>query len=99
MATSRELEVATMRLNPLALALAFGVARVFVTIFTVLTMGAMPWVTSGGTVGSAPFVGFHLMLEWRFLLFQIVFGFLGAAIGGALAAVIYNGVIARKAPG
>lgn len=81
-----------MRLNPMALALAFGVAKVVVSIFTILSIFARTW-SMGGPMGRAPFV---FMLGDREIIFQLVLGFLGGAIGGALAAVIYNKVISRS---
>jgi hypothetical protein len=81
----------------MALALAFGLARVAVSIFSVLTVGVMPWITSGGVIGNRPFVGLQIMLEPRFLLFQLVTGFLGGAIAGWVSAAVYNKVVARRA--
>ena len=95
MTLHRDLELAAMRLNPMALALAFGVARVAVSIFSILTVAVMPWVTSGGVLAGRP-SGLYMMLEWRFLLFNLVTGFLGGAIAGWVSAVVYNKVIARK---
>lgn len=85
-----------MRLNPMALALAFGVAKVVVSVFSVVVIGAIPWLTSSGRVGDSTFIAVHFT-DYRFILFQLVLGFLGGAIAGALSAVIYNKVIARNA--
>lgn len=83
-----------MRLNPMALALAFGVAKVAVFIFSTLAISTMPWITTIGMFRS-PFPRLPFMLDYRFVLFQIVIGFVGGAIAGWLSAVIYNKVIAR----
>jgi hypothetical protein len=85
-----------MRLNPIALALAFGVAKVVVTIFTFLTIRAMPWIMAGGR-GTVHFFGGFAYGWTTLILFQVVIGFLGGAIAGWLSAVIYNKVIARNA--
>lgn len=84
-----------MRLNPLALALAFGVARIVVSIFSFLTIPAMSSIRTG-ILGIPSFGGYTF--PWvQIFLFDAVIGFIAAAVGGALAAVIYNKVIARRA--
>ncbi len=84
-----------MRLNPVALALAFGVAKVAVTIFSILGGAVTMWTIR--MPGGPPLTGMYAMLGFRFVAYGVIFGFLGGAIAGALAAVVYNKVIARSA--
>jgi hypothetical protein len=83
-----------MRLNPMALALAFGVAKVAVSIFSLLVVAS--GMSSIAMQGRVPFMGFHF-LGYGFVLYELVMAFIGGAIAGALAAVVYNKVIARSA--
>ena len=85
-----------MRLNPLALALAFGVAKLAVTVLTTLGIAVWQQITMGSGYGGHPFSLFSAM-GWPFLTLQVVMSFVGGAIAGALAAVVYNKVIARRA--
>ncbi len=87
-----------MRLSPLALALAFGAAKVIVGIFTYAASILTIWSISATRYGIlAPSWGMHATFSLQFILVQLlVFGFLGGALAGALAAVIYNNVISKR---
>ncbi|HET9392560.1 MAG TPA: hypothetical protein VFO29_03395 [Candidatus Rubrimentiphilum sp.] len=82
-----------MRLNPKALALAFGVAKVVVTVFTILSFSVSRWSLFGRV--PPPFLGGFDRTWFTISLYEVVVGFVAAAIGGALAAVVYNKVIAK----
>lgn len=86
-----------MRLNPMALALAFGVAKLAVTVLSMLGIAAWQQITMGSGYGGHSFMTLFNAMGWPFLGLQVVIGFAGGAIAGALAAVVYNKVIARKA--
>jgi hypothetical protein len=76
----------------MALALAFGVAKVAVSIFSLLVVAS--GISSIAIQGRVPFMGFHF-IGYGFALYELVIAFIGGAIAGALAALIYNKVIAR----
>ncbi len=87
------------RLNPAALALAFGVAGVVVAIlfgaFIRATWGMMGGGGSGGwmhgSAGGGPGYGGSMMGGGLgFSVYALVCGFLGGAIAGAVSAWVYN---------
>lgn len=80
----------TLRLNPLALALGFGIAGVVEMLLVGTVMGSM-WGMMGGYGGSTMRNGFGL------LTYGLFSGFVGGAVMGGIAAWIYNAVIARDA--
>jgi len=82
-----------MRLSPPALALAFGTAKVITGLFTYAATILTIWSISGMRYGTLPPSRFSL----QFVLVQLlVFGFLGGAIAGALAALVYNKIILKR---
>jgi hypothetical protein len=95
-----------MRLNPVALAIAFGVAGVVVVILFGAVMGAM-WgmIGSGsmmgtggmhGTVGGGPGYGSMMGSGPGFFVYAVICGFLGGAIAGLVSAWVYNSALARN---
>jgi len=98
-----------MRLNPGALAIAFGVAGVVEVILFGVVMGAM-WGMMGsssmmggggmhGSVGGGPSYGGGSMMGagLGFFVYALFWGFLGGAIAGGVSAWVYNNLIARNA--
>ena len=97
---------ATPRLNPLALALGFGVAGVVEMLLVGTVMGSM-WGMMGGTAGVHATSGGFGSNGWMMggagmmgnsfglLTYGLFSGFVGGAIMGGVAAWIYNAVIAR----
>ena len=95
----------TMRLNPAALALAFGVAGAVVVILFGGVMSAT-WGMMGGGAGSAwmhgsvgassGYGGSMMGGGLGFLGYALVCGFLGGAIAGGVSASVYNYVGARN---
>ncbi|MGP0092620.1 MAG: hypothetical protein ACLPKB_22185 [Xanthobacteraceae bacterium] len=99
---------AAMRLRPLALAVAFGVATAVVTLLFGGAMGAMgSMMGSGpggwggwmhGSIGGGPGVGGGWMMGGGGLGFGIaglVWGFLSGAIAGGITAWVYNAMVRR----
>ena len=92
------------RLNPLALALAFGVAGLVVAVVFAALMGGT-WGVMGsnagwmhGSVGSGPAYGWSMMGGGPGLIFAaLVCGFLGGALAGGVSAAVYNNVVGRSA--
>ena len=68
-------------LNPLALASGFGVAGVVEIFLFGTAMGAMGAMSGmmGGGVG--------------FFVYALIWGFVGSAVAGGIAALVYNAVI------
>jgi len=99
------------RLSPVALALAFGAAGVVVAILFSAVMGATwgmmgggaggGWMGGGwmhGSVGGGPGYGGSMMGGgFGFLVYALVWGFLGGALAGGVSASVYNYVVARNA--
>jgi len=92
-----------MRLNPAALALAFGVAgAVVVILFGGLmsaTWGMMGGGTGGGWMHGSAGVGYGGSMMGGglgFLGYALVCGFLGGALAGGVSAFVYNSVTARN---
>ena len=95
-----------MRLNPAALAIAFGVAGVLVSVLFGGVMGATWGMMGGGTaggwmhgsVGGGPGYGSSMMGGGLgFMGYALVFGFLGGALAGGVSASVYNYVAGRNA--
>ena len=94
----------TMRLNPAALTLAFGVAGAVVVILfgglASATWGMMGGVSGGwmhGSVGGGPGYGGSMMGGGLgFLGYALVCGFFGGAIAGGVSAWVYNSILGRK---
>ena len=90
------------RLNPLALALAFGVAGLVVAIVFSAVMGGM-WGMMGSntgwmhSVGTGPAYGGAMMGGGGFIFSALVCGLLGGALAGAVSAVVYNIIAGRSA--
>lgn len=91
-----------MRLNPLALVIAFGVAGVVEVILFGVVMGAM-WGMMGsssmmggggmhGSVGGGPGYcgGWMMGGGLGFFVYALFSGFLGGAIAGGVSAWVYN---------
>ena len=91
------------RLNPLALALAFGVAGFVVAIVFAAVMGGTwgmmgsntGWMHGSAGVGS-PYGG-SMMGGPGFIFAALGCGFLGGAVAGAVSAAVYNNVVGRSA--
>ena len=95
----------TMRLNPVALAVAFGVAGTVVIMLFGSVMGAT-WGMMGGAGGGwmhgsagggSGYGGSMMGGGFGFMGFAIVCGFLGGALAGAVSAWVYNSVVVRSA--
>lgn len=92
------------RLNPTALALAFGIAGLVVAIVFATVMGGM-WGMMGsnagwmhGSVGIGPAYGGSMMGGGTGFIFSaLVCGFLGGALAGGVSAAVYNNVVGRSA--
>gem|GEM_PF-4282634 len=66
-------------------------------IFTYGASIATVWAMSGARYPVVPSWGMHASFDFKFILVQlIIFGFLAGAIGGALAAVVYNKVMSPR---
>jgi|SRR5665213_3811008 len=94
-----------MRLNPIALAIAFGVAGVVEVILFGMVMGAMWGVMGGGSAmgggwmhGGGPVYGQGSMMSGGlgFFLYAVICGFIGGAVAGWVSAWVYNNVVARN---
>ncbi len=93
-----------MRLNPGALALAFGVTGVLLSVLFGAIMGATWGMMGGGSgwmhgsVAGGPGYGGSMMGGGLgFFAYALVCGFLGGALAGGVSASIYNYVIGRNA--
>ncbi len=95
--------LAVARLNPLALAVGFGVSGV-VLIFLFGTvmgshwgmMGGGGWMMHGYPGGGPDYGGGSPMGSGvGFFVYALVAGFLSGAIAGGVAAWVYNAVVAR----
>ena len=93
----------TTRLNPLALALAFGVAGLVVAIVFSAVMGGM-WGTMGsnagwmhGSEGTGPAYGGSMLGGGPGFVSAILCGFLGGALAGGVSAAVYNNIVGRSA--
>ena len=94
------------RLNPLALAVGFGVAGLLSMILFGTVMGAM-WGMMGGAgqgsgYGATPWMrggygGSMMSGGPGSFFFALIWGFFGSAIAGAVIAWGYNAVAARNA--
>lgn len=92
------------RLNPTALALAFGIAGLVVAIVFAAVMGGM-WGMMGsnagwmhGSVGTGPAFGGSMMGGGPGFIFSaLICGFLGGALAGGVSAAVYNNVVRRSA--
>ena len=92
------------RLNPAALALAFGVAGFALAIVFTSVMGGM-WGMMGstagwmhGSAGTGPAYGWSMMGGGPgFILSALVCGFLGGALAGGVSAAVYNNFVERSA--
>ena len=95
----------TMRLNPGALALAFGVAGALVIILFGGVMSATSGMMGGagggwmhGSSGGGPGYGGSMMGGGLgFLGYALVCGFLGGALAGGVSAFVYNSITGRNA--
>lgn len=103
---------AAMRLNPLALVIAFGVAGVVEVILFGVVMGAMWGMMGGGgmhgSAGGAAYGGGWMMGGAGygggsmmgggigFVVYALFWGLFAGAIAGAVSAWVYNNVIARN---
>ncbi len=76
-----------MRFNPLALALAFGVAKAVVGASALFPIS---WMMSSTLLGHLPF-GLSAMTE-GFVATSVLWNFVGGVIAGGLFALIYNKV-------
>jgi hypothetical protein len=99
-----------MRLNPIALAIAFGVAGVVGVILFGMVMGAMWGVMGGGSAmgggwmhggwmhdgGSVYGQGSMMSDGLGFFLYAVICGFVGGAVAGWVSAWVYNNVVARN---
>lgn len=93
------------RLNPLALALGFGVAGVVEIFLFGTVMGAMSGMmggNSGGWMhgsGGGGMMGAGWMMGGGvgFFAYALIWGFVGSAVAGGIAALVYNAVIERNA--
>ncbi|MEO7004791.1 MAG: hypothetical protein ABI064_05065 [Acidobacteriaceae bacterium] len=101
--------LAVTRLNPLALAVGFGVAGVVLILVFGIVMGSLWGVMGGGGMmggggwmhgsssGSPGYGGGSPMGGGvGFLVSALLSGFLGGFIAGGTTAWVYNAVIARK---
>ncbi len=93
-----------MRLNPMALALAFGVAGFAVAIVFGAVMGGMWGMGASGagwmhgSVGGGPAYGGTMMGGGAgFLFLALVCGLLGGALAGGVSASVYNYVVRQNA--
>ena len=92
----------TMRLNPVALVIAFGIAGAVEVLLFGVVMGAMWGMMGGGgmhgSVGSGPGYGGGSMMGGGvgFFVYALFWGFLGGAIAGGVSAWVYNNIIARN---
>ncbi|GAC1430515.1 MAG: hypothetical protein NVSMB5_24780 [Candidatus Velthaea sp.] len=91
-----------MRLQPLALAVAFGIAGIVEILFFGTVMGSM-WGMMGGTSGSTWMMGGHgyggvsMGGGLGYFVSALIWGFFGGAIAGSVAAWVYNAVNLRSA--
>ncbi len=74
-----------MRFNPLALGLAFGVAK---AVLGLASFAPTSWMMRDTLMRGAPF-GMYIM-GGGFIVASLVWNFAGGVIAGALFAVIYN---------
>ena len=92
------------RLNPSALALAFGVAGLVVALVFAAAMGGV-WGMMGsnagwmhGSAGNGPAYGGSMMGGGPVFIFSVlVCGFVGGALAGGVSAVVYNNLVGRSA--
>ena len=90
----------TMRLNPAALALAFGVAGAVVLVLIGSLMeatwgmmgGAGGWM-HGSAVGGHGYGGSMMGGGLGFFGYGVVCGFLGGAVAGGVSASVYNSIM------
>jgi len=106
MTTTTKAPSLTMRLDPAALAVAFGVAGAVVIVLFGGVMSATWGMMGGGTgggwmhgsAGGGPAYGSSMMGGGLgFLGYALVCGFLGGAIAGGVSAWIYNSIMSRAA--
>lgn len=96
--------LAVMRLNPLALAVGFGVAGAVLILLSGALMGSHwgmmgggGWMMHGYPGGGPDYGGGSPMGSGvGFFVYALVAGFLSGAIAGGVAAWVYNAVVARK---
>jgi hypothetical protein len=93
-----------MRLNPSALALAFGVAGFVVAFVFAAAMGGVHGMMGSnagwmhGSVSTGPAYGGSMMGGGSgFIVAALVCGFLGGALAGGVSATVYNKIVARSA--
>ena len=95
----------SMRLNPAALALAFGVAGAVVVILFGGVMSAASGMMGGGPTGGwmhgssgggFGYAGSMMGGGLGFFGYALVCGFLGGALAGSVSATVYNYVSARN---
>jgi hypothetical protein len=87
------------RLNPIALAVGFGVAGVVEIVLFGAVMGAMSGMMGGngggwmhGSAGGGMMAG-----SGGFFAYALIWGFVGSSDAGGIAALVYNAVIERNA--
>ena len=92
------------RLNPWALALAFGVAGLVVAIVFAAAMGGTWGMMSSsagwmhGSAGTGPVYGGSMLGGGPgFVFLALACGFLGGALAGGVSAAVYNNIVGRSA--
>jgi len=95
-------ETHATHLNPVGLALGFGIASVvLIVLFGVITSsmwGMMGTSGSGWMMGGRPGFGGGSMIQgYGSFAFFVIWGSIGVAIAGGVAALVYNAFMKRQA--